>query len=78
MDSKRLELINLKFPILQFNFLPNASPFQYRKLRRNLSGNMANRHIRNYSSSVFVPVHSTQTFELLISSGVREYTKTGS
>ena len=76
MDSKSLEQINLKFPILWFNLLPNASPFQYRKLRRNLSGNMADRHIGNYSASVFAPFHPTQPFELLIPSGVREYTKT--
>ena len=32
MDSKRLEQINLKFPIWRFSLLPNASPFQNRKL----------------------------------------------
>lgn len=78
MDSKRLEQINLKFPIWWFSLLPNASPFQNRKLRWNLSGNMANRHIGNYLSSVFALFHPTQSFELLIPSGVREYTKTGS
>lgn len=40
MDGKKLELINLKFPMLWSSLLPNTSPFQYRKLRGNLSSNL--------------------------------------